>query len=195
MSTASLNELLEKLCQGDAAAAEQVFATYEPYLRQVVRRQLPVGLRAKFDSLDIVQSAWCDLLHGFRTGGWRFANATQLQAFLVKVTRNRFIDRCRTHATATAREQSLADLEPRRMPLSAQPGPDDEAQAEDLWRRMLALCPPEPHDLLRLKRAGVPLPEIARQVGLHVGSVRRILRTLALRLACESLPPGADESE
>jgi RNA polymerase sigma-70 factor (ECF subfamily) len=195
MSTATLDELLEKLCSGDDAAAEQVFVTYEPYLRQVVRRLLPAPLRPKFDSLDIVQSAWRDLLHGFRERGWRFSNSAQLKAFLVKVTRNRFIDRCRTHATASAREQSLAETNPESLPSSSQPSPADEAQAEDLWRRMLSLCPPEHHELLRLKREGVPLPEIARQTGLHIGSVRRILRTLALQLACESPPPGDAESE
>ena len=41
MSTATLDELLEKLCQGDMEAAEQVFIAYEPYLRQVVRQQFP----------------------------------------------------------------------------------------------------------------------------------------------------------
>ena len=40
-----LEALLEKLCQGDEAAAEQVFLAYEPYLRKVVRRQLPASAR------------------------------------------------------------------------------------------------------------------------------------------------------
>ena len=41
MSDTALDHLLERLCRGDLEAAEQVFVTYEPYLRQVVRRQLP----------------------------------------------------------------------------------------------------------------------------------------------------------
>jgi DNA-directed RNA polymerase specialized sigma24 family protein len=52
-------------------------------------------------------------------------------------------------------------------------------QAEELWEQMLALCPPAHQNLLRLKRAGVPLAEIAARTGLHPGSVRRILRNLA----------------
>src|SRR5690242_7408260 len=104
MSPESLQALLEALCRGDEAAAEKVFLHYEPYLRKVVRRQLPARLRTKFDSLDVVQSAWADLLYGFREAGWRFPNATSLCAFLVRVTRNRFLDRARQHHTALDRE-------------------------------------------------------------------------------------------
>ena len=65
MSTDPLDSLLEKLTRGDARAAEEVFLAYEPHLRLVVRRYLSPALRAKFDSGDIVQSIWADLLRGF----------------------------------------------------------------------------------------------------------------------------------
>jgi len=183
MSRPTLDNLLEKLCRGDLEAAEQVFVTYEPYLRQVVRRQIPSRLRTRFDSIDIVQSAWRDLLHGFREAGWRFASTAQLQAFLVKVTRNRFIDRCRQHSASLDREESLMELAGDELPAALEPQPSDVAEAEDLWQRMLLLCPAEHRELLRLKRAGWPLSEIAARMGMHVGSVRRVLRALALRLA------------
>jgi RNA polymerase sigma-70 factor (ECF subfamily) len=51
---------------------------------------------------------------------------------------------------------------------------------------MLALCPPEYHEILHLKRQGLLLDEIANRTGLHEGSVRRILRRLARQLAFES---------
>src|SRR6185503_13784456 len=86
----TLQGLLDRLGAGDDAVAEEVFRAYEPYLRKVVRRQLPPRLRAKFDSLDVVQSVWADLLTGFREAGWRFPSVGHLRAFLVKVTRNRF---------------------------------------------------------------------------------------------------------
>jgi RNA polymerase sigma-70 factor (ECF subfamily) len=50
---------------------------------------------------------------------------------------------------------------------------------------MLALCPAEHQEVLRLKRQGLLLTEIADRTGLHEGSVRRILRTLARRLALQ----------
>jgi RNA polymerase sigma-70 factor (ECF subfamily) len=178
-----LTALLEKLCSGDLAAAEQVFVTYEPYLREVVRRKLPARLRAKFDSRDVVQSTWRHLLDGFRSAGWRFTSPAQLQAFLVKATRNQLIDHCRKEATALDREQPLAEVDRDDLPPARGASPSELAQAGDLWERLLALCPPEHQELMRLRRQGVPLDEIAARVGLHVGSVRRILRGLALRLA------------
>jgi RNA polymerase sigma factor (sigma-70 family) len=190
MSSDPLDVLLEKLCSGDDAAAEQVFLAYEPYLRLVVRRQLPGQLRAKFDSIDIVQSVWADLLRGFRRTGWRFESAAHLRAFLVKVTQNRFLDRLRQHQQAAAREQSLETTKVEDWFPAPGPEPGDLAQAEELWERLLALCPPQHHQLLRLKRQGLALAEIAVQTGLHPSSVRRILYDLALRLACPQEPQG-----
>ncbi len=188
MSAGPLDHLLEKLCGGDAEAAREVFVAYEPYLRVVVRRALPEPLRSKFDSLDVVQSVWVDLLRGFREAGWRFANTTQLRAFLVKVTRNRLIDRRRRFDAASRRERPLGETGRDPEPSSPLPRPSEVAQADDLWERMLALSPPGHHELLRLKRQGLPLAEVAARTGLHEGSVRRILRELARRLAVADTP-------
>jgi RNA polymerase sigma-70 factor (ECF subfamily) len=176
-----LRELLDKLCAGDTAAAEQVFLAYEPYLRMVVRRQLSARLRAKFDSADVVQSIWADVLRGFRKADWRFKDEAHLKAFLVKATRNRFLDRLRQHQTALQRESPLTDSDCDGMPAARQPQPSEVAQAAEMWEQMLALCPPGHRDLLQLKRQGLPLAEIATRTGLHESSVRRILYDLARR--------------
>jgi len=180
----SLDALLEKLNSGDHDAAERAFVAYEPYLRKVVRRLLPAKLRPKFDSIDVVQSVYGDVLSAFRAGGMRFATVAQLRAFLIKATRNRFIDRVRQYHASAERERPLDDTEAHRLPLSRQPRPSEAAAAEELWERLLAVCPPEHHDVLRLRRRGATASEIAAQVHMHEGSVRRILRELSVRLAC-----------
>jgi RNA polymerase sigma factor (sigma-70 family) len=183
LSADPLDCLLEKLMSGDAQAAERVFLAYEPYLRMVVRRHLSPALRTKFDSVDIVQSVWADLLRGFREASWRFADAAHLRAFLARLTRHRFIDRMRQHRRAVEREQSLtlSDWEQTLPAKDAQP--NDVAEAEELWQEMLELCPPEHRELLRLKRDGALTSEVAARAGLHEGSVRRILCDLSRRLA------------
>jgi RNA polymerase sigma factor (sigma-70 family) len=175
--------LLARLCRGDVAVAEQVFVEYEPYLRKAVRRQLPLQFRAKFDSVDILQSVWVDLLRGFRDADWRFADADQLRGFLFVATRNRLIDRVRKHRKAAALEEPLG-AESERDPLPCPtPSPSEVAQAGDLWERLLACCPPEHRPLLGLRRQGYSLAEIASRTGLHADSIRRILRTLARQFA------------
>ena len=182
----SLEVILNRLNSGDDAAAQQVFIDYEPYLRKVVRRLLPAELRPKFDSIDVVQSVWGDVLGRFREGGMRFESAAQLRAFLLKATRNRFIDRVREHRTAARLERPIHDTAPQDQPLSPLPHASELAVAAELWQRLLAACPAEHQPILELRRQGCTLIEIAKQTGLHEGSVRRILRNLALKLAGES---------
>jgi RNA polymerase sigma factor (sigma-70 family) len=184
MNIDSLGVLLERMNSGDDAAAERLFLAYEPYLRKVVRRQLPAELRSKFDSMDVVQSVYGDVLAAFQRRGMRFSTVEQLRAFLVKATKNRFIDRFRQYRTGARLERRLADIDPDRLPVSPQSRPSEMAQAEELWRRLLALCPPEHREILQLRRQGAAANEIGTQLGLHPGSVRRVLRDLAIRLAC-----------
>ena len=195
MTHQPLDSLLEKLCNGDPAAAERVFLTFEPYLRMVVRKKLPARLRAKFDSMDVVQSVWADVLRGFREAGWHFADEAHLRAFLVKLTRNRFIDHLRRHRTAVAREHPLGDLAPADEPLSPLPSPSELVQADELAERMLALCSPAHREIVRLRMRGIPVAEIATRPGLHVGSVHRILQDLACRVAVERKPARSSSDE
>jgi RNA polymerase sigma-70 factor (ECF subfamily) len=180
-----LELLLDKLSSGDAAAAEEVFRAYEPYLRMVVRRMLPQNLRSKFDSVDVVQSVWADVLTGFREAGWRFQDVAHLRAFLVRATRNRFIDRVREHRAAVERHEALPPAELDGDLTSPEPRPSDVAAAQELWQLMLTLCPPQHRRLLEMKRNGASLSEIAAETGLHESSIRRILYDLAQRLARE----------
>lgn len=183
MSTELLDSVLERLTRGDAAAAEAVFRNYEPYLRMVVRRQLTGQLRAKFDSIDIVQSVWSDVLEHFRDADYRFTDVNHLRAFLVKATRNRFLDRVRRHRRAVEQEQPWHGEAESELGASAQPRPSQVAQADELWQRMLDACPPNHHEILRLKRQGCSLAEIAEQTGFHPSSIRRILYDLSRKLA------------
>src|SRR5205085_1436894 len=159
MSAEPLDLLLERLSRGDVAAVEHMVADYEPYLRVLVRHALPAPLRAKFDSLDVIQSVWVHVLHALRKGAWRVTDRERLRALLVTVARRRLVSRYRHHRPAVEREQPAGDgLEG--VPEPREPRPSEVAVADELWHRMLALCPPEHHDLLRLRREGLLLHEI-----------------------------------
>ena len=74
--------MLEKLSTGEAEAAERVFRE----LRAVSARWSGDGskapLRSKFDSMDVVQSVWAEVLKGFRDKEREFADRAHLRAFL-----------------------------------------------------------------------------------------------------------------
>jgi RNA polymerase sigma-70 factor (ECF subfamily) len=177
-----------KVLSTDAAPPLPVLVKTEvddvpPRVRTPLRRQLLPRLRPKFDSLDIVQSIWADLLPGLHEARYRFTSPAHFRGFLVQMARNRFIDRLRQHRAALDHEQPLiAEAQE-----SAAPGresrPSEVAVANDLWERMLLLCPPAHREVLRLKQEGYGPTEIAARTGLHPGSVRRILYDLTRRLA------------
>jgi RNA polymerase sigma-70 factor (ECF subfamily) len=194
MEVDPIDDLLEKLCCGDAAAAQEVFVTFETYLRRVVRRHLPDQLRGKLDSVDVVQSIWADLVHGFREDGWRFADANHLRNFLIKVTRHRLIDRYRKLHHSAEKERPLSPESGGEPFAARQPSASQVVEADELWEQMLAISPPAHHELLHLKRQGIPVTEIASRTGLHEDSIRRILRNLARQLAINRHAPSADLS-
>ena len=107
MSTPSLDTLLEKLANGESEAAERVFRDYEPFLRAMVRRRLTPMLRVKFDSVDVVQSVWADLLERYRQAGWHFTDQEHLRAFLARVTYNHFVNQCRRNRTPGCADRPL----------------------------------------------------------------------------------------
>jgi RNA polymerase sigma-70 factor (ECF subfamily) len=183
MNDDSLETLLQKLTEGETAAAERVFLDFEPFLRAMVRRRIRPLLRSKFDSMDVVQSAWADVLAGLRERQWTFKDQAALKAFLAKVTYNHFVNECRRNTGALEHERPLhSEQTPANRP-SAQPRPSEQAQADELWETMNRLCPPAHQQILRLKQQGLSLADIAARVGMHEGSVRRILYELAKRLA------------
>jgi RNA polymerase sigma factor (sigma-70 family) len=183
MSGEVLSSLLARLNAGDAAAAEQVFVAYQPFLRMVVRRRLSRALRAKFDSMDIVQSVWADLLEGLRQSRWTFHDADQLRAFLFKMTRNRFIDRLRQHRGALRLEVAMPAQDIDALTGGRTSSASEAFYGDELWRQMLDVCPPAHYDLLKLKRQGASIAEIAARTNLHEGSVRRILYDIARRVS------------
>lgn len=191
MTAEPLDRLLDELGRGDDAAVEQLVADYEPYLRALVRHALPPPLRAQFDSVDVVQSVWVQVLRAVRAGAWDISDPSRLRALLATVARRRLISRFRHHRPALERQEpGSADLEA--VP-AAQSRPSEIVRADELWDRMLALCPPEHHKVLNLRRQGLRLEEIAARTGLHEGSVRRILRQLARQLALDGPAPTGDE--
>jgi RNA polymerase sigma-70 factor (ECF subfamily) len=181
------DELFDRLRSGDPETADHLYREFEPLLRRIVRRRLPTRVRSRFDSTDVVQSAWTSILAGLRDGRWQFRDAGHLRAFLVRVVLCRLYDRATPALAQCGRE--VAVVTPRRDPVGTEPGPGDRILADEAWARLLAACPPEHQTVLHGRRAGHSCDEIAARTGHHPGSVRRILRQLARRVAFDGPLP------
>jgi len=152
-----LEVLLDNMRDGDSRAAEQVFLAYEPELRLLVRRQLSRRLRAKFDSLDVVQSVWVHVLRDFRDSGCGITSPAHLRNFLVRVACNCLTDRFRPlpHGPWSANSHCWkATGQARLSQVSRAPArsPRPTICGRPFWRT----APREHHELLRLKRHGLP---------------------------------------
>jgi RNA polymerase sigma factor (sigma-70 family) len=183
--------LLEQFTRGELDACASVFRAHEAYLRALVRRQLPNRFRSKFDSADVVQSAWVHVLRDIRKSVRHFENADHLRAFLTLITRHRLTDRMRQFGRV-ALEPLDASTPTTSEQAAPWPRPSEQARANDLWERLLELSAPEHHELLKLRRQGMRLREIAARTGFHEDSVRRVIRKLARALAtAERQDPAA----
>jgi RNA polymerase sigma factor (sigma-70 family) len=179
----SPDALLMRLNAGDEVAVKQLFVAFEPYMRMVIRRHIVGSLRAKFDSADVVQSVWVDFVAGLQQSKWAFENVDQLRAFLVKMTRNRFIDGLRKYRASLEREVALPASRGDDVPADRCPRVSENFYADELWQQMVQACPAAHYELLRLRRQGASIAEISERTNLHEGSVRRILYDIAKRVA------------
>ncbi len=182
MADTPADALIDQLARGDMQAAGALFDAYAPYLRALVRRQLSDQLRAKFDSTDVVQSVWVQVVRRLGRDGWSVDDEARLRALLATIARRRLLTRVRQLSADVATERPTG-AEAEAVPDDSRHRPSEVVQAEELWTTMLDLCPPEHHPVLILRREGLPLAEIAGRTGLHEGSVRRILRRLSRELA------------
>jgi RNA polymerase sigma-70 factor (ECF subfamily) len=189
MTDAAIDELIGRMRAGDEEAAGELARALEPFLRSLVRRRLPDEVRSRFDSADVVQSAWASLLDGLRSDRWHFPDAAHLRAFLARVVLCRLYDRARSARTQTGREEPLGEFAT--LLPGPEPRPSEHAQATAAWDKLLAACPPEHETVLQLRRLGYTCEEIGGRTGLHPGSVRRVLRHLARRVAFDSQSSNA----
>lgn len=171
--------LIQRLNQGDDTAIEELFISFEPYLRMVVRRRLQSGFRPKFESMDIVQSVWADLIVDLRESGRQFENQNHLKSFLNRVVMNRFHDRYRKYRREVNQNEPVIDSQLNEYPADDIARPSQVVQRDELWKKILDACPEKHHEILRLRRQGLKHQEIAQRLGLHPSSVRRIIYDVA----------------
>ncbi|HVK10252.1 MAG TPA: sigma factor, partial [Gemmataceae bacterium] len=136
--------LIDRVGRGDVDAVAAMFAAYAPYLRAIVRCRMADRLQSKFDSADVVQSVWVQVLRQIGRPGWQVTDERQLRALLATIARRRLITRIRR--TSGDDEPVVEAVE--ELPQIGQARPSEVVQADDVWDKLLDLCPEDHHPVL-----------------------------------------------
>jgi RNA polymerase sigma factor (sigma-70 family) len=181
-------DLVLRLRGGDDLAAGELFARYGRRLTYLAEQQLSHKLAARFDGVDVVQSAFRTFFRRCAMGEFHIDSSDELWRLLVQITRQKARAYARQH-TAEVRDvaaeapgggaKSLMEA------LAQEPGPAEAAALVDQIEELLRGLPALYRDLLQLRLAGHSVSNTAAQLGVSRRTVHRGLHLLQQRL-CRS---------
>ena len=171
--------LIEQCRQGDAAAAEAIFARYVNRLTALARSRLSRKLAARFDASDVVMSAYRSFFVGLARRGFAVNRENELWQLLVQITLRKLYRQIKRHSAArrtVGRDVNLhlADGSPIAIP-GREPRPDEAAAVADEVAGLLAPLPPTGRRILELRLQGEEIAAIAATVAVSERTVRRWL--------------------
>lgn len=170
--------LMERVRNGDQAAAWQLIEVYGTHVLKVIRRTLNRQLRPKFDSQDFFQAVWksffCD-----RDKLLAMQSPAQLIAYIQAVARNKVIDETRRRQTAkynlALEVQDVIDMDD---VAGTGPRPSEFAVVRETWDRLIASQSDEHRMIVELRFQGCTFTEIAEKLNIHERTARRVIANL-----------------
>jgi RNA polymerase sigma-70 factor (ECF subfamily) len=190
MNDDPVDDLLSRARAGDPSATRTILDRYEREIRMMVRERLPKKLRNRLDSLDIVQAVWKSFFCDQATKPRQFDNDGHLRAFLKGVAHNKVREQHRRFTmlkkTDVGREESLyvrrGDRDVVRDIVAPDPTPSQNLQACDRLEQLTMGRSPREVEVIKLRREGLTLQEIASKTGVHERTVRRIIEDARSRI-------------
>ena len=182
----SLSELLERARQDSEGSAQEIVERYGPYILRAVRRRLNKKLRSKFDSVDFVQAVWASFF-ALPADRFQFQRPQQLVDFLMGLARNKVVDavrqRLETQKYDVNRELPLYDSSAVDAREVRAPGPtaSQVAIAKEEWQRAQDSAVPREERIVNWIQRGQSLESIAREIGVSVKTIRRVLERIRQR--------------
>ncbi|WP_337175798.1 sigma-70 family RNA polymerase sigma factor [Paludisphaera sp.] len=183
-------DLVARARAGDQEAIRAFVLRYEDELRQMARGRLPRRLRGQLESMDIVQAVWQSFFTEAGAGPKDFENSRHLRGFLAGMVRNKVYEQdrrlTRTEKYAIAREEPLyvrrGDREVAREVPAHDPTPSQNVQARDRLALLTAGRPEREAEILRLRRDGMTVDDIAARLGVNEKTVRRAIEAARVRM-------------
>jgi RNA polymerase sigma factor (sigma-70 family) len=174
-----LTEMLTRARNGDAEAKNILVESFTRVLRKTARKALDPRLKALVDSTDFTQDVWKSWFAHLQDET-EFDNADQFLAYLETVIRHKVGMFNRTHLRTQKydRTRELPDgaLELEVLALNRQASPEEEAMAREIRQR---LCAQEgAWDVIGMLESGMTREDIAREKGVNVRTVYRLLQSI-----------------
>jgi RNA polymerase sigma factor (sigma-70 family) len=190
MDDVDFADLMESARLGNEAAVAAVLGRFEHEIRTMVRVRLPKVLRVELDSMDIVQAVWTSVFTGKSDVLGKFSDPGQFRGYLAGVARNKVFEehrrRTRTKKYDLNREERLYVRKGERdIPLevaATDPSPSEEVQAGERFGKLIEGRSPEEVRIIELRRQGLTFSEIAREIGVHERSIRRVIDAARKRM-------------
>jgi DNA-directed RNA polymerase specialized sigma24 family protein len=183
----SFADLLERIRNGDAAAAQELVQRFEPVLRRMVHVRL-VGnrLRRLVDSDDICQSVLASFFIRAALGQYEISSSDDLLKLLAVMARNKVVNKARRieRGGAEGKRVSLAELSNSKL-ATASAGPSQHAALKDLLHEVRRRLPREEIRLLELRQQGMEWADIAEQTGDKPDALRKRLTRAVDQVAQE----------
>jgi RNA polymerase sigma-70 factor (ECF subfamily) len=194
-ANASFDDLLRRVRAGDHEAAEELVRTYEPEIRDAVRRRLQqADLGRILDSMDISQSVLNSFFVRTAAGQYELHQPEDLIKLLVRMARNKVIDQARKHhREITQTPPGATDSQVERA-VVADTTPSQQLARGELFLEVQRRLSPEERRLAELRLQGQDWARIAAAMGGTAQARRkqlaRALDRVAQELGLDEIPRG-----
>jgi RNA polymerase sigma-70 factor (ECF subfamily) len=190
--------LMERLRQGDEAAAAEVFRRFARRLIALAERRLSAQVRAKVDAEDVRQSVFKSFFRPQAAGEYDLDSWDSLWALLTVIT----LRKCgyRTRHFLAARRDVRHEAPPPAgeatsdagwEAVAREPTPEEAALLTETVEQLLRGLEDDGRRIVELGLQGYKAPEISARVGLAERTVYRVLQRVKARLERWSADAGA----
>ena len=184
------HNLVQRLYQGDAAAAEQIVRDHEPEIRRIVRSRLrDPKLRRIVDSIDICQSVFGRFFVQATLGRFKLNSQSDLVKLLTRMATNKIIDKHR--AEDSQRRLSLHKAEYQNgnhqfgEPVQPQVPPESNLVFQEMLSSASSSLTESEKTISELRNQGLSWLEVSRKMGESPQALRKRLERACNRIAKE----------
>jgi RNA polymerase sigma factor (sigma-70 family) len=183
----SFDELIRRVRQGDAHAAEVLVRRYEPAVRRIIHLRMQHSpLRRHFDSVDVCQSVLASFFVRAALGQYDLGSPEELVRLLGAMARNKLIDRGRKrHGVPADPVPDRGDAQELDEVAGSEPTPSRIATGRDLLETVRLRLSDEDRQVADLRAQGREWKEIAEQLGESPEALRKRLGRALDRVASE----------